>query len=124
MPDGDISVKDGATLVSPVLWHVPGPVPEGVPSQQALERLVCMALSKAWPERGKAVEAWVKSRPLPPKGDKLHKAHAWSFMAGWYADQGCDAFYSLLWEDAAVASELEALLRASGGWRVAEALVN
>jgi hypothetical protein len=43
-------------------------------------------------------------------------------MAGWSADLGCEAFHSALWSDPSIASELEARLRSSGAWQVAEAL--
>jgi hypothetical protein len=43
-------------------------------------------------------------------------------MAGWYAEHGCEAFYRLLWGDAAIAGELQSRLQACGAWRVGEAL--
>jgi len=43
-------------------------------------------------------------------------------MAGWYAEQGCEAFYRVVWTDANVVSELESRLRQCGAWRIAEAL--
>jgi hypothetical protein len=45
-------------------------------------------------------------------------------MAGWYAQFGCEAFYSNLWKDPHLASELESRLRSSGAWQIAETLAN
>jgi hypothetical protein len=44
-------------------------------------------------------------------------------MAGWYAEHGCEDFYSGLWRDERVRVELEKRLRASGAWDVVEVLV-
>ena len=41
---------------------------------------------------------------------------------GWYAEHGCEAFYSNLWHDAAVVGELETRLRLSGAWQIVEAM--
>jgi hypothetical protein len=114
--------KLGDTLVSALLWHVPDPVPAGAPEPQTLERLACAALCAVYPERGEAVRTWLQSRPEPSRA-KEHKAIAWTHMAGWYAGQGCDAFYTCLWTDPPVAAELERLLRATSAWQIAEALV-
>ena len=58
-------------------------------------------------------------REAPQAGPK---EFGWSFMAGWYAERGCEGFYRTIWEDPAVANELEDRLRKAGAWRVAEAL--
>jgi hypothetical protein len=50
------------------------------------------------------------------------KEFAWSHMAGWYAQRGCENFYQAIWEDGATASELEKRLRASGAWGIAQEL--
>jgi hypothetical protein len=109
---GDFEIDGGALIVSPLLWHLPVPVAEGVPLQQSLERLVCMAICKAYPERGKDVHRWLSTR-TDARG-KEHKAHAWSFMAGWHTDHGMGDFYSSLWRDPRIRSQLEAILRQSG----------
>jgi hypothetical protein len=51
------------------------------------------------------------------------KEHAWSHMAGWYADKGCDDFYQALWRDDAVIPHLRSRLEASGAWGAVEALI-
>lgn len=119
-PKGDTALDGGATLVSLVRWETEGHHVPGVPTRQTLERLVCTALVVAYPDRGPAVDAWLESRPDPPS--PTPKESAWSHMAGWYAEHGCEAFYKLVWQDAAVARELESRLRESGAWRIAEAL--
>ncbi len=119
--DGDIELDAGAMVVSLVRWETEETHAEGIPALQSLERLVCAALVAAYPDRGPAVQDWLDGRPEAP--DSIPKEFAWSHMAGWYADLGCDAFYRTVWEDANVAQELESRLRSSGAWRIAEALL-
>jgi len=118
--EGDTALDGGATLVSLIRWETDDDQVAGVPSRQTLERLVCTALAVAYPKRGPAVGEWLKSRPDPPSATP--KEFAWSHMAGWYAEHGCEAFYTLVWEDAAVAAELQSRLEKSGAWRIAKAL--
>ena len=117
---GEFLLDDGATLVSVIRWEAPDGILEGVPSQQTLERVVCAALVAAYPARGPAVHKWLKSRPdSPPESPK---ESAWSYMAGWYAEFGCEAFYRRVWADDRVAAELKSRLVECGAWRIAEAL--
>jgi hypothetical protein len=118
--DGEIEIDRGATMIALVRWETTdthGPSP---PPQQTLERLVTAALIAAYPTRAKAVQDWLASRPSPPSANP--KEHAWSHMAGWYAEHGCDAFYSNLWNDPAVVHQLESRLKAAGAWQIASAL--
>jgi len=115
-----IILGSGETTVSLVRWEAADKPQQGLPNQQTLERLVCAALLAAYPDRGGPVDAWLSSRPSP--SDPGPKEHAWSYMAGWYADRGCQDVYSALWEDGKIAAGLETRLRASGAWQVAEAL--
>lgn len=120
--NGDIAVDGGATRVSLVRWEASDhPVP-GVPAQQTLERLVCAALTAAYPDRGPAVQKWLDSRP----GDREAgpKEFGWSHMAGWYADAACEGFYRVLWSDRRVVAEMRLRLEHSGAWRIAEALAD
>ena len=110
-----------ATRVSPVAWYLDMPERAGVPNEQTLERLVCTALHEAYPDRAKAVASWLATRPEPPT-EALAKAHAWSYMAGWYADHGCSDFFEGVWRDAQVAQVLRRYLERSGAWRVAAML--
>jgi hypothetical protein len=41
-------------------------------------------------------------------------------MAGWYAENGCEAFYSNLWHDSLVVAALQQRLEASGAWQIVE----
>lgn len=124
---GDFLVDDGALVVSSIFVHADdardneGRLLPGVPSQRALEQLTCAALSAVYPERGRAVAQWLGARPAA-RG-KEHKAHAWSFYAGWSTDHGTGDFYRSLWGDERIASELERLLRRQDSWRVIEALL-
>lgn len=98
----------GRLTVGSVVWHVPGTAAEGVPGQQTLERLVCAALARVHPERAEAVAGWLAPREGGP--GQGHKNHAWSYMAGWHAEQGCEHFYKSLWSDDTVAVALEAAI--------------
>lgn len=112
--NADLAIDGGATLVSTVFWSAADPVSPELPAKQTLERLVCAALCAAYPGRGATIAAWLASRvPAPPEGPK---EHAWSHMAGWYADAGCDEFYQAVWRDALVVAELESRLRSNGSW--------
>lgn len=122
--NGDFSIDEGERSVSAVFLHADssnGNASVGVPVQRALEQLVCAALCEAYPARGEAVARWLASRG-DPKG-KDHKAHAWSFYAGWWTDHGTGDFFSCLWRDPPVAAALEAMLRKQGAWRIIEALL-
>lgn len=99
-------------LVHLALWSCEGPGGEGVPNAHTLERIVSTALARSYPDRAAAVQAWLDGRPAPPNHGA--KEHSWSYMAGWYADKGCDAFLSTLWEDPRLAAELERVLSESG----------
>jgi hypothetical protein len=93
----------------------------GVPTEQTLERLVCSALCEVYPERAEAVASWLVARPEPPT-KALAKAHAWSYMAGWYAEHGSSDFYEEVWRDTRLAQVLRRYLENSGAWRVAAML--
>jgi hypothetical protein len=121
---GEMALFRGAICVSLVRWEASDVGCSGLPGKQGLERLVCAALVAAFPERGAAIQAWLDGRPEAPVPGP--KEFAWSHMAGWYAEHGCQEFYSYLWQaetgDGRVREELEKRLRACGAWQVAEAL--
>jgi hypothetical protein len=117
-----IEIDGGSTAVSLMRWEVSDPPAPGLPDQQTLERLVSAAMAAAYAGRAKAVQDWLNARPAPPPVDP--KEHAWSYMAGWYSEYGCDAFYSHLWNDPIVVAQLEPRLRASGAWQIAETLAS
>ena len=108
----------GKTRLALIRWEAPADVLPGVPNQQTLERLVCLSLHRAFPERGVWVQRWLDGRPAPT--DAGSKAFVWSHMAGWYADHGCDYFFRHLWQEPPVAAQIETLLRQSGAWQVME----
>lgn len=119
-PEEDVLLDGGETIISLIRWSAGDEPAAGIPKLQTLERLVCTALVAAYPNRGPAIQQWLDARPEAPAAGP--KAFAWSHMAGWYAERGCDAFYRALWADNALVQELEARLRSSGAWRIAEAL--
>ena len=120
MEQGDLLLDSGGILVSIVRWEASDPLTSGLPNQQTLERLVCAALVAAYPRRGAAVQEWLDGRPEATEAGP--KEFAWSHMAGWYAEEACEAFYRAVWRESGVAGELESRLRQCGAWRVAEAL--
>ena len=116
---GDFALFDSRILVSLVRWETSDQPGGGLPNQQTLERLACAAVVAAYPARGTAVQNWLDSRPDGLKAGP--KEFAWSHMAGWYAEFGCEPFYRNLWRDKRVVAELRSRLAQCGAWRVAEA---
>lgn len=74
----------------------------------------------AYPERAVSVQKWLDQRPFPPSPGV--KEYAYSYMAGWYAENGCDDFYRCLWDDPQIVEALKARLEESGAWKIAVAL--
>ena len=119
---GEVLIDQGGNRIALVRWEVADAPGDGLPDQQTRERLVCAAIVAAYPQRGPHVQKWLDARPDVPVFSV--KEFAWSHMAGWYAEHGCDDFYRCLWDDNAISVELKARLQASGAWQIAEALAN
>lgn len=119
--DHQITLSDGA-IINLLHWKADDKQMDALSDKQTLERVVCASLIAAYPDRAPAVVKWLKSRPDPPSADP--KEHAWSYMAGWYAQYGCDAFFGAMWKDEAIAEQLKSRLESSGAWTIAEALAN
>jgi hypothetical protein len=119
-PNGHYLRDGGTTVVSVVVWWAPDPQAPGLPWKHTLERLVCAALNAALPGRDQAVEQWLQSRPGGPSAGA--KEYAWSNMAGWYAEKGCEAFYSELWSDQQTVVALQSRLGQTGAWRIGQAV--
>jgi len=119
--DGTIAIDQTTLLISLIHWRAEDATSPHLPNQQTLERLVCASVFAAYPERGGIVQNWLGSRTsdAPVAGVK---EFALSHMAGWYADQGCDAFYRCLWSDAAIAIELKSRLQSSGALQLVQQL--
>jgi hypothetical protein len=117
----EIDVRGGATKVCLVRWEAPEPASPGLPDQQSLERLVCSALAAVHPTRANAVQSWLSGRPDPPQPSSP-KEHAWSYLAGWYAEHGCEFFYTNLWKEDAVAAALKDRLQQANAWQIVEAI--
>jgi len=117
---GRFLLDDGAVEVCVVHWRADDEPADDLPNQQTLERLVCAVLRAVYPERAAPVQAWLGSRPGAQAPGP--KEFAWSHMAGWYAEGGCQFFYERMWEDPKIVSELEARLRDAGAWQIAQAL--
>ena len=119
--EGEVTLHDGDTTVSTVIWQCDTEPTDGVPTKNTLERLVCAAIARAYPERPPAIARWLNDRGDAPAAGP--KEHAWSYMAGWYAQGGCEEFFRAVWRDDKVVPELEALLRASSAWTIANQIV-
>ena len=90
----------------------------GVPRKTTLERLVCACLAEAFPLRAQAVEKWLATRPDMQDGDDIDpKGYAWSYLAGWMANSGCDYFFRQAWQSPAIRQRLERKLTELGHWQ-------
>ena len=110
-----------ATRVSVALWGAGCASDAGIPRKQTLERLICAAFVFAYPGSAWPVEHWLGSRSAPPALSlEGHKALAAAYMAGWYAKRDYQGFFQAVWEDQAIAEQLERLLQTTGTWAVIE----
>jgi hypothetical protein len=65
--DDSFLLDGGATRIDLIRWLANDPPSRGLPNQQTLERLVCAALSAAYPERGECVQdGWILERTRLP----------------------------------------------------------
>lgn len=117
----DFLLVNGEIQVSLIRWDASDPPTPQLPNQQTLERLVSAAITAAYPDRGTAIATWLASRQNPPAAGP--KEFAWSHMAGWYSEHGCDDFYRNVWRDQQTAAELEKRLRANGAWQIVESVI-
>lgn len=94
-----------------------------LPRQQTLERLVCAALNKAYPNRSEPVVHFLNSRGdnAPVAGPK---EFAYSHVAGWYAEKGIEECYQSLWRDDLIRKNLIAELQTAGVWEIMNRLAN
>jgi hypothetical protein len=118
--DGDLHIFDGELVVSAAAWWTTDTHTPELPWRQTLERLIVGALRDVYPDKATAVAAWLAGLPDGPKDGP--KEHAWSHMAGWYADKGCEGFCRFVWDDAGVAAAMKRRLDACGFGRILEAL--
>lgn len=95
--------------VGRISWSSAGCAPGFPADHQSLERVVTSVLATLFPDRADAVRTWLAQGPPVA----VHKQHARSWHARWHADQGCEAFYTLLWNDSAAAAHVRAALPAA-----------
>lgn len=112
--------QGGKLHVNLIAWQAHDAARDVLPAGQTLERLVCAALAAVHPDRAAAVHRWLSSRPEPPAASV--KEFAWSQMAGWYADRGCESFYQAVWEDPAIAAQLEKRLKEANSWNLIQGI--
>lgn len=107
------AVELGSTQTANAVWWVPNAQPTpGLPGAHTLELVVCNALCAVVPSRAIAVHAFLDAAPVGPSSTPKH--FAWSYMAKWFGEAGCDEFYQAVWSDPAVAAALTNTLGASG----------
>ena len=119
---GDTLIDRGSTRCCLIRWEAGDAAAAGLPDQQTLERFVCSAICAVYPQRAPCVQQWLDTRHDPPQ--PTVKDYAWSYMAGWHSEHGCDDFYRSLWDDESVANEIRSRLQATGAWRIAEMLAD
>ena len=110
----------GETRVSATAWWTGEAHSPALPWKQTLERMVAAALDAAYPGRGMVVGQWLAGTP----GKDGSKPHAWSHMAGWYADHGCEGFYRFVWNDPAVVTQLKTRLEGCGVLRLMQEIAS
>jgi hypothetical protein len=107
--------------IAPVIWRCDDPAgTPGVPDKQTLERLVTASIAAAYPGRAPTVATWLEADPRHDNAG--HKHHAYSYLAKWYAEHGCNDFYREVWRDPRVAAQLELRLKQSGAWAHVQAM--
>ncbi|MGA2498763.1 MAG: hypothetical protein ABSH20_13550 [Tepidisphaeraceae bacterium] len=117
----DFLVFGGTVCVAFTVWSATVPPSLGLPNQQTLERVISAALASVYPDRAAAVDRWLAARPNPPQPNP--KEHAWSYLAGWYANRpSYEGFCTSIWNEPAVAAQLRRCLMQTDVWRVAELL--
>ncbi len=103
-----------ATAIHPLVWPCqPFAVTPGVPPCGTLEQLVCGVLAHREADRGRQVDAFLKTagdgtgwrRPAD-----VGKSHAWAWMAHRQPVDECERFFESPWEDAGLAADLEAAM--------------
>lgn len=119
--DSGAAIIDGVEVASIVWGCDDAPKCAGVPTQQCLERLVTASIVAAEPDRGASVSQWL--RAMPTSVGPEAKAHAYAYLAKWFAASGCEDFYRAVWRDPRVRAQLEQRLRAMGSMQVVEALL-
>lgn len=107
-------LQDGTRVRLIILGDAP--IGRGTPRLSCLERTVCSAIAQAYPLRAEMVEGWVGAIGHQHSPAESAKAHAWTYMAGWFANFGCDGFYQEIWRDPLVREPLITLLQFSGAW--------
>jgi hypothetical protein len=119
----DAEGRIGGVEVATIAWECDDPPDaQGVPSQQSLERLVAAAIVAVEPARGASVARWLSAAPVTAGPE--HKAHAYAYLAKWFAPSGCEDFFRAVWRDPAIRAQLEARLRRAGSLPLVEALLD
>lgn len=125
----DLPYRVGDTQIDLVVWHsqdLSGTA--GVPDKQTLERLVCAAIVEA-SISSEHPQGWATSvltfLQQEPRGGDKHKNYAHAYRAKYLVHE-MEELFQAVWSEhfPGIAAQLEKRLRATGAWRVAEALLN
>ncbi len=109
----DISGLATKVTIANAVWWLPAATPTpGLPEKHTLELVVCDALRQVDGARAEAVARFLAEAPVALPVTEKH--YAWSYMAKWFGESGCEFFYRSLWQQPSVAAALERTLRASG----------
>ncbi|NJL30552.1 MAG: hypothetical protein HC898_02360 [Phycisphaerales bacterium] len=117
-----IRLKDG-TMVNLIEWKTTSTeAGHGVPGKQTLERIICSALAATFPQRAYDVQQWLDSRHEKP-GKSSAKEHAFSYLAGWFADSGSyEGAIAQWWNDPNIREHIIAELEKTGIWSIMHAI--
>lgn len=120
--DTGAATIDGVDVES-LVWECDDPLDtQGVPAQQSLERLVVASIVAVEPARGASVREWL--RATPETAGPEHKAHAYAYLAKWFAASTCEDFYRAMWREPAIRGELEARLGRTGALPLVQRLLD
>lgn len=114
---GDWRAFDGDLVVSVATWWTNDPPTDELPHKQTLERMIVAALRSSNGRNARMVADW-----LANVGNHGPKEYAWSHMAGWHAEEGCEGFCRLVWKNIEVAQELMNRFKVNGCARIFDKL--
>ena len=115
-----LAASAGTAQIDLVTWHSARPdAAPSLPPVHTLERIVMEAVLEAHPGHEPAIAEFLNAEP---RGPAQNKAHAWAYMAKWYADHGCTEFFQAVWRDTDVARRLHEKLDAIGANAIVKSL--
>lgn len=98
-----------------------------VPKKQTLERVICLAMYRAYPQRAESIQRWLDSVVAAHNDADSghHKAPLLSHLAAWYPDSASyEGLIARIWADEKVVPNLVQILTAVGIWSVAQEIAS